>query len=86
MRDKLGERLKDVSRRAAEITESPGFRGLRPIKRNNPFLKVFHLISLSEIKPLSVLCDSSAAGEIKNVSRRAAEITEKDRLIGPISY
>jgi hypothetical protein len=55
---------KQVSRRAAETTERPRLVGLRPIKRDKLFSsKVFHLISLSEIKSLCVSVPSSEAGE-----------------------
>ena len=55
-----------------------------PNKEERSVSKVFHLISLSEIKSLCVSASSSAAGEIKkDVSRRAAEITERSKsLVG----
>ena len=58
-----GERLKDVSRRAAELTErAKRFSGLPPKNQEILFCQTpFSLISLSEIQTLTLrLCDPRA--------------------------
>jgi hypothetical protein len=81
-----GERLKDVSRRAAEIAEKPRFGGLRPIDLREDFLEMNSCTSLEwfnclvfqpKAVPLSAFACSNEVGEKrKKISRGAAEIKE----------